>query len=393
MSPRPSPAAPSRTGTAVRLSLFYAAFFGFIGVQVPFWPVWLKSQGLGPAELAAVLALGTGGRIVISPFFAHLSDRLGERKRLMVVLAALALLSFLLYALTHSFWPIFAVTGLFMIGWAPIMPLGETLVSTTVRERGLDYGRVRLWGSWSFIVATVLTGRGLATHSPDLIFWLLAALVAATMAACILLPDTRVPASSAPRPPLRTFFSDRTFLTFLLAAGLIQSSHGTYYAFGTIHWQNVGYTEDVIGLLWAEGVIAEIVLFAFGATVAKRFSPPLLILLGGLAGILRWTVTGMTDALPALIAVQAFHAFTYGTTHLGAIHFIMRTVPASISATAMSAYSSVTMGLAMSASIFVSGLLYDSFGGLTYLTMTVLAGAGALMALVLMRRWQPADAT
>ena len=382
---------PSPTATALRLSFFYAAFFAYIGISMPFWPVWLQSRGLGDAGIGAILALATGGRIVVSPFFAHLSDRLDERKRLMVVLAALALLAFLLYGLTHSFWAILAVTGMFLIGWAPIMPLGETVVTTTVRERGLDYGRVRLWGSLSFIAATVLAGRGLAAHSPDLIYWLLAAMVALTAVACVVLPDIRIPQSSAPRPPLRSFLTDRTFLMVLLAAGLIQSSHGTYYAFGTIHWINAGYSEDVIGLLWAEGVIAEIVLFAFGAAVAKRFSPPLLILLGGLAGLLRWTVIGLTDALPALIAVQAFHAFTYGTTHLGAIHFIMRSVPPSLSSTAMSFYSSVTMGLAMSASMFISGLLYRSFGSLAYLAMSVLAGAGALIALALLRRWQPAE--
>jgi MFS transporter, PPP family, 3-phenylpropionic acid transporter len=30
----------------LRLSLFYAAYFLVIGIQLPFWPLWLESRGL-----------------------------------------------------------------------------------------------------------------------------------------------------------------------------------------------------------------------------------------------------------------------------------------------------------------------------------------------------------
>ena len=31
---------------ALRLALFYAAVFGFVGISLPFWPVWLTDKGL-----------------------------------------------------------------------------------------------------------------------------------------------------------------------------------------------------------------------------------------------------------------------------------------------------------------------------------------------------------
>ena len=49
------------------------------------------------------------------------------------------------------------------------------------------------------------------------------------------------------------------------------------------------------------------------------------------------------------------------------------------------------MGLAMSASMLISGPLFRAFGGSAYLAMTVLCGAGTLIALLLVRRWQPGD--
>ncbi|WP_316977417.1 3-phenylpropionate MFS transporter [Shumkonia mesophila] len=373
-------------GIAVRLSLFYVAFFGMIGVYMPFWPVWLVSRGLEPTEIGLLLGIAAGVRLFAAPLIAGVGDRSGRRRRLIAALAIGALAAFALYAWTLGFWPILAVTVLFTVVWSPLMPLGETLVNLAVRRHGLQYGPIRLWGSLGFIVAAVIGGRALVGRPDDIIFWLLLGLVAATAAACGLLPEAPPDDDGGRRPPLRSVLANPGFLLFLAAAGLIQSSHGVYYGFGTLYWKTLGYSEAAIGALWAEGVIAEVVLFAFSGRITKRFSPSALILIGALAAVARWTVTGLTGALPAVALMQLLHALTFGATHLGAITFIMQRVPPALSATAMSLYGSVLAGLAMGASILLSGPLYAAFGGGAYLAMTGIGVAGAGLALLLARR-------
>ncbi len=377
--------APARFWTASRLSFFYVAFFAVVGIQMPFWPVWLESRGFGATEIGILLAVGTGGRIIASPLIAKLADRLGERRRPMIALTVGALAVFCLFALTGGFWSVLVVTVGFIFLWAPIMPLGETLVLQTTRAHDLQYGRVRLWGSVSFIIAAVLAGRLLVGHSADVIFWLLAGTLGLTAISCFVLPDPRFTPESATSPQFRQFLRDKKFVLFLLSAGLIQSSHGVLYVFGTLHWQSAGYSEDVIGWLWAEGVIAEVILFAFGAAVARRLDPPLLIIIGGVAGIIRWTLTGLTDAFPVLLIVQALHACTFGAVHLGAMNFIMLNVPTRVSATAMSLYSSFTMGLAMGLAMLIAGPLYGHFGSHAFLVMAGFAGVGTAVAIALLR--------
>ncbi len=173
---------------------------------------------------------------------------------------------------------------------------------------------------------------------------------------------------------------------FITAAALIQASHAVYYGFGTLNWKAQGYSENVIGWLWAEGVAAEIVLFAFGARLIRRFGPVRLIALGGLAGALRWSVTGVSDDLLVLIAMQALHGFTFGATHLGAIYFIARRMPQALSASAQGLYSSVVMGLALGAASLAAGKLYALYGSGAYQAMALLAAAGGGVALMLMNR-------
>ena len=171
----------------------------------------------------------------------------------------------------------------------------------------------------------------------------------------------------------------------LCACGLIQGSHAVYYAFGTIHWRAIGYSEDIIGALWAEGVIVEVALFAFGAVVIRRFGAGRLTVLAGAAAAVRWAGTGLTDALPAIVVMQALHGISFGAAHLGAMHYIGQHVPLALSATAQSLYSAIVFGLFLGVMLYGAGWLYQMLAGAAYLPMAVAGIMGAGLAWPLLR--------
>jgi len=372
--------------TVLRLSLYYAAAFALIGVHLPFWPVWLAANGLGPSEIGVVIAVGVGVKLIANPLVAHVADRRGQRRPIMVVLAVAATAAFALFAAADGFAAVVVVTVLFFAAWSPIMPLAESLTMMIGNAGEMDYGRVRLWGSLAFIATAVGAGYLLSGRSTDLIYWMILVALAVTVAATLGLPATAPPPAAGARFVPFELLRDRRFGMFLLAATLIQGSHAVYYAFGTLEWKASGYSENVIGWLWAEGVFAEIVLFAYGARLVRRLGPAALIALGGLAGALRWWLTGTSDALAVLVAMQALHAFTFGASHLGAIYFISRQFPAAVSASAQSLYASIVAGLGMAASALLAGRLYGEFGAGAYLGMAAMAGAGGLVAALLVNR-------
>lgn len=378
--------------TAARLALYYAAFFVVVGILLPFWPVWLEARGLSAEEIGILLAISVGAKVVSNPVVAHLADRSGERRRPMAVLAVAAFSAFVLFSFADGFWPLLAVSLLFYLAWPPIMPLGESLTMLAARDRGIDYGRVRLWGSLAFIGAAVGGGWALVGQPAGMIYWMALAAIGVAVAACAQVPDLRSDRSAGGRLPMVQVLRDGRFRLFLVAAALVQGSHGVYYAFGTLHWQSAGYGEDVIGGLWAEGVIAEVVLLALGARLIRRIGAERLLILGGVAAAVRWTATGLTDALPVLIGVQMLHAFTFGAAHLAAVHFITRAVAPALSATAQSLYAALVMGLGMGIMLFAAGRLYAEFAGHAYLAMGVLGVLGAFAAWRLSRLTAPARA-
>jgi len=361
---------------AFRLSLFYAAAFLVAGVQLPFWPVWLAGRGLDAGEIGAVLAIGQWIKVAANPLAGMLADRCGNRRRVMLPLAMLSAVGYLLCLPQQGFASLLFITALIAASSAGILPLADTI---TLAGKGMDYGRVRLWGTFAFILATLLGGRILTGRSPETVLYLLLGATILMTLACTLVPPAAITARGPCGSAWRHLLAPR-HLVFLAAATLIQGSHGVYYAFGTLYWRSLGFASGTIAWLWAEGAIAEMVLFYCGRRLLDRLGPFGLLTLGGAAGILRWTATALTADLAVLIVMQLLHAFTFGAAHLGAMHYLARGLPAEHAATGQAFYSAIVGGIGFGLITLGSGTLYGAVGGGAYYAMALAAAAGAVSA-------------
>jgi PPP family 3-phenylpropionic acid transporter len=146
----------------------------------------------------------------------------------------------------------------------------------------------------------------------------------------------------------------------------------------------LGSDGGVIGARWALGVLAEIALFALSVRLPSTITPLALLLVGAAVAAVRWSV--MATAPPAILlpVLQCLHAFSFGTTHLGALAFVSRMAPPGAAATAQG-YFAVALGATMAVATALAGVLYGRFGSGAYAAMAVLAVAGGLCALAARR--------
>lgn len=371
---------------ATRLALFYAAYFAAVGVHLPFWPVWLEGRGLGPTEIGYVLAAAFWPRIVTNVLIPSLADRLGERRRPMILLAGATLAGLLLFALARDFWALLLLSLLTGATWAAVLPLGEAVVLAEAKGWELSYGRIRLWGSITFILAAIGVGEWLERAGSEIVLWAIAGMVAWTLAACALLPAGPAGASAAGPADFRRLLRTPELLVFVGAAGLIQVSHALYYGFATLHWRAAGHGELVIGLLWAEGVLAEVLLFAGAGALLRRFDPVRLLSLAGALTALRWALSALSTDLAVLVPAQALHAASFGAAHLAAMHYLRDHTPPELHASAQGFYAAIGVALPFGVVTPVAGWLYSTAGGGAFWPMAVLALFGAVLARLLSPR-------
>jgi PPP family 3-phenylpropionic acid transporter len=372
-----------------RLSLFFFATFLVPGVQLPYWPVWLKSRGFGAEQVGALLFAYALGRVVAAPLIGALADHLGARRRILRTLCLLLIPVTALHALAASYATqlLLHVLAGFLI--AAVVPLTDNMTLLAERARGVDYGQVRAWGSKGFIAASLVCGVLISGSDGSPVLPILLVAMSLMLLAAWALPDIRTesPANAtvdvdSPHPlaSLPHLLRDRTLLLGIAVSGLVQGSHAVLYAFATLHWRAAGHNEAVIGALWTEGVIAEIALFYVAARWLGQWSAARLMALGAMACLLRWAALAHTDQLAALVMLQLLHAFSFGATHLGAMRLLRESVPASRSASAQTLHAAIVGGLFMGGGFWLAGYAWARLGSQAFLLMVLPAGLGLLAA-------------
>ncbi|EKE77218.1 MFS transporter [Oceanibaculum indicum] len=372
---------------ALRMAAFYGAYFTVAGIYLPFWPVWLAHREMNPTEIGVLLAVGSIVKIVANLFFARIADRTGRTKLVVIGLGVASTLTLAAFGVVSGFAAFLLLSLLVGAVFSPMMPLGESITLRQARAGRIDYGRVRLWGSITFMVITVIAGWLIGLYGAGVIHVLVVAAAIATFLTTLSLPADAGRMAAPRKGAALALARHPSFLLFLLAASAAQASHAVYYGFSALHWRASGLSETVIGLLWAEGVIAEILLFAVGARVTARIGPAALLALAGAAGLLRWGVSAETTALWVLAIVQLLHAVTFGAAHLAAMAFLTRAVPDNLSATAQSLYAGMVSGVAFGMAMPLSGWLYGQTGGGAFYLPVALSLLAMLAALALRRRW------
>ena len=379
-----------RLGRRPAFIAFYLALFLVLGLYMPFWPVFLADRGLDSPAIGLLLALSTWAKVAGNPLIGRLSDRSAQPGRVLVGLAATAFAAAWLFHFVAGFWGLLAVNLIVFMAFQALIPLGDSRLLAAGRAEGTDYGRVRLWGSAAFLAAVLALGAGLDTAGPDLVAWGLCVGLGLLLATALALPPAPSAASPAPaagvaRAGLGVVLRDSRFRLFLLVGALLQASHAVYYAFSAVAWQAAGLSAATIGWLWAEGVIAEILLFWWGARLLARLGPAGLMVLAAGGGMLRWGGLALTTDPAALAVLQVLHAATFGAAHLGAMHFISREAPGAAHGTAHGLYAAATGGLGMGLALLAAGPLYETVGLGAFLVMQAMSATAGLLALLLLR--------
>ncbi len=377
----------ARGGEAPRLAFAYVALFGMMGLQLPYWPVYLAHRGLDPGELGVVLGVATWARLA-APWTGSWADRRGMPHRLAAALAAATLAFTAGFAMTGGFVPLLLLSAATGLALAPVLPLVDGIAVSASAAGRIDYGRVRLWGSAAFVLVTSLGGIALQGRSPSLVLGMLLVGSAALLAATALLPApaARIGSSTPPAGTMLEMLRRPGIRVFLAAIACMQGSHSMLYAFGTRHWQAIGIPESTIGWLWSWGVIVEVGLFAVGQRMVARLHPTGMLLVAGLGGVIRWPLLAWVESVGVVFAVQTLHGATFACMHLGAMNWIRDSIDPPGVQRATGLYVAIGSGVALGLGMPLSGVLFEHYAGNAYHAMGVASFVGLLFALRLRGR-------
>ncbi len=358
------------------LALSYFTYFFSYGIFLPFWGVWLKGEGIPPETIGILLGAGLVARFLGSLLIA---PRVKDPSHLVTALRLLALLT-LAFAIGFCFgngwgWLMLVIAG-FNLFFSPLVPLSDALAATWQKQITMDYGRVRLWGSLAFVIGSALTGQMVSVWGHNAILYSLIISILAMLLGMMLkpsvMPQGEARSHSEADRSLWEMLKEGPVWRFLLCVTLLQGAHAGYYSFGSIYWQEAGYSASTIGYLWSLGVVAEVIIFASSNFLFRRWNARNLLLLSACCGVLRWGLMASSTELGWLLVIQILHCGTFTVCHLAAMRFIAARKGSEV-IRLQAVYSALAMGGGIAIMTVIAGFLFEHLQGGVFWVMAAVA--------------------
>lgn len=378
---------PENSAVAVpywRLASFYFFYFAVVGTLIPFWGIYLKSLGYSSRDVGVISAIILATRIVAPNFWGWLADKTQARLRIIRIGSFLAAFIFAGVLVDQRYVWLVLVVSCYTFFWHAVLPQFEVITLSYLDKDYSKYSRIRLWGSLGFIAAVVGLGLVFDVLSIGFLPVFLLSFLLLIWLSSLSLGERRVVKASESAQGFWGLVRRPSVLVFFTACFLLQLSHGPYYTFYSLYLtENYGYSSGATGLLWALGVVAEVVMFMAMPKLMHRFALRELMLVTLLLSSLRWLMIGYGAAsLLVLLAAQLLHAFSFAVAHAVAIE-VVRTQFKGHQGQGQAFYSSMSFGAGGAAGSLIGGYLWDLSASLTFL----IAALAVFLAFVVSWLW------
>ena len=360
----------------------YFLYFGILGIYLPYFNLYCYHLGFSGFQIGALSSIRTFATALFPLFWGALADRFFIRRPIYILCTVVSTGIWGFYLLTTDFYPMLAITIFYGVFHAPLISFLESFSMDLLGKQKEKYGRLRAWGSISFILTVVIVGRVIDAFSTRIILVLIL-----TGKLLLFFMATRLPASAAkakdsPFASGARALLSRQVIIFMVAAFLMLFSHGTYYGFFSIHLENLGFHGTFIGITWALASISEIFVMVGSQRIFRRFSYEYVLILSFAAAGLRWLILYFAGSALLILLTQLLHAFTYGSFHVASILYIDKLAPPEAKTLGQAANNAVSYGLGIMSGFFLNGYLFDIIGAQPLFAISgglALAGGGLLL--------------
>jgi PPP family 3-phenylpropionic acid transporter len=346
-----------------RLSSFYFFYFATLGGFLPYWSLYLEHIHFNAVEIGELSALMVATKVIAPNLWGWIADHTGKSLRIIRIASFFAALIFVGFLYKDNYIWVAMVTIGFSFFWNAALPQFEAATLFHLKEEPHGYSKIRLWGSIGFIFSVLGIGRIVDFYSIDYLPEMIVCLLSLIWLVSLMTPEVHVFHKEKNVIGISKIVKQPEVIAFFVVYMLLQLAHGPYYVFYSIYLNQFNYTSTVIGLLWALGVAAEVLLFVFMKRILVWFSLRSILLLSIFFSICRWLIIAFyVESLSVMIFAQLLHAASFGSSHVVAIHLVQKYFGEQHQGKGQALYSSLSFGLGGMVGSLFSGYFWDLYG-------------------------------
>lgn len=394
-----------------RMKALYFLQYAAVGALFPLWASFYQNLGLSGRVLGLLLSVTPVAGIAMPPVWGLLGDRYRLYLPLLAftaVGAGVAALALPLASGLALLFPAAALLAAFQSAWSPI---GDSVALEIVHREGYEYGRLRLWGSIGFALASLATGAAAGRWGLPVIFpvFAAAAVLSALLVPGMPSPQPRHGAGAAPVPPeyggdsangtnsapshlaaaLRRLLTEPAFLWLMLACFSVTGAVASHNYFFGILYQDAGGSLTGVGLTFLLFALSEVPVMLFAQGLADRYSPAWLLLAAALLADVRWFLYAAPVPPWVLVATFPLNGLSNGvflalvpvlTSQLAGPH---------LKATALAAAGVAGFGLGAIFTSTLGGMILDRWSAAAIYAFLGLLGVVGVAASAMVVRLTP----
>ncbi|MCL2599916.1 MAG: MFS transporter [Treponema sp.] len=378
----------------------YAVLFAVPAVSAPYLAIMIRDLGYSPIWVGILLGVFSGAGIV-GPFaFGYWADKTGNYRNALVV--AILIPTALVFPLVLWVHPALSAVflALMAFGFRSSMALLDSVTTIQIGRTG-NYGRIRVWGSVSFILVTLFlqaTPFLRPDNARNIALWL-TVLSALSAIPILLLPRSSLGSSAGPRIEGKGGEKGIPLFSAYVLGGLgiifvVSFSMSAVYSYFPLYLTEV-LEWDVVGLMFAVGTASELPFVFLSSALLRRFGPLPLLAVSAAGVSLRLLLWAFVPFGPVVLASQLLHALCFGTFFPAKVYFIASIFPPKNRGKGMSLFVALGAGLPSLIGTMAGGAILESMPGAAgfrtlFILYAAVAGLGILVyaAMRLGRAWE-----
>lgn len=369
-----------------------------IGFSSPLITLYLKELGASYQQIALILTSFSATALLSNYAWGWVTDRIGRRKPILIVgLLGLGVAYWNLSRVPDAniAWGVRVLEGMATAAYAtPSLALmGDLLANTGQRGRRMGYYRGS--ASMMFAVGAFFGGSIADSFSIRTVLTICAA-VYVIAALCTLFVREVAPApkatdagSAQPLPQPAASLKERQLpVLFLLGAMLWTAAHGAGASMWPNYMDSLGYAKTEITRLWGLAALVEFPSMAVAGMASDVIGrAPLLFAGGAFAAIVHVGYVTLAGLLPALLAIQVFRGFAFGSFTTTGMTFASEWGSQQRRGRNSGVYNTAN-GLGGLLGTLLGGTIVQLFGFASLYTVCALFAGASAIAFLLLRRQQ-----
>lgn len=352
---------------------------------MPYWSLYLQDQGFKFSEIGVLSSIAILTRFFAPFIWGWVADKSGKRMLLVRIATWMeAVVWLMIFVIPNQFQSIALLMFVFSFFQNAILAQFEGVTLFWLGEqRNQLYGRVRKWGSIGFIVGVFAIGALLEIVPIAMLPILLLSLSFLTFLWSLSIAEPKTaPQAQKTLQSLWPVLKQPVVACLFCIEFIMLFAQAPFYSFYSNYLKAAGFSTTVIGLLWASGVIAEIVMFAYANRLLARYSWRSLAMSCLLATGLRFVLVG---SFPHSFVVQwlsqCLHALSFGLFHMLAMRIIFSHFSLQQQGRGQAMYSTM-WGLGVASGSVLAGHYWEM---ISPQLIFILAGCSTLLGLLFLK--------